>query len=96
MLSAKTVGAPLPPAPTFLLLFPQCPRALTPLGLKKTETTATQATKTEDPWISLPVISCLYYLMQQDCRMFVYHKYESVIYPHTADHRCLSLSRAMA
>ena len=35
---------PPPPAPTFLLLFPQCPRALTPLGLKETETTATQAT----------------------------------------------------
>ena len=27
----------------FLLLFAQCPRALTPLGLKETETTATQA-----------------------------------------------------
>ena len=34
---------PLPPAPTFLLLFSQCPRALAPLGLKETETTATQA-----------------------------------------------------
>ena len=35
---------PLPPAPTFLLLFTQCPRALAPLGLKEKETTATQAT----------------------------------------------------
>ena len=34
---------PLPPAPTFLLLFAQCPRALAPLGLKEKETTATQA-----------------------------------------------------
>ena len=34
------------PAPTFLLLFAQCPRALIPLGLKETETTPTQATKT--------------------------------------------------
>ena len=34
---------PLPPAPTFLLFFAKCPRALTPLGLKETETTATQA-----------------------------------------------------
>ena len=34
---------PLPPAPTFLLLFAKCPRALAPLGLKETETTATQA-----------------------------------------------------
>ena len=37
---------PLPPTPTFLLLFAQCPRAsfvLAPLGLKETETTATQA-----------------------------------------------------
>ena len=29
--------------PTFLFLFAQCPRALAPLGLKETETTATQA-----------------------------------------------------
>ena len=35
---------PLPPAPTFLPFFSQCPRALAPLGLKETETTATQAT----------------------------------------------------
>ena len=34
---------PLPPAPTFLLLFAQCQRALAPLGLKEMETTATQA-----------------------------------------------------
>ena len=37
---------PSPAAPTFLLLFAQCPRAsfvLAPLGLKETETTATQA-----------------------------------------------------
>ena len=33
---------PPPPTPTFLLLFAKCPRALTPLGLKETETTATQ------------------------------------------------------
>ena len=32
-----------PPALTFLLLFAQCPRALASLGLKETETTATQA-----------------------------------------------------
>ena len=46
---SKNVGAggrggflsfPPPPAPTFLLLFAQCPRAL---SLKETETTATQA-----------------------------------------------------
>ena len=37
--------APPPPPPLllFLLLFAQCPRALAPLGLKETETTATQA-----------------------------------------------------
>ena len=36
---------PPPPTPTFLLLFAgQCPRALAPLGLKETETIATQAT----------------------------------------------------
>ena len=34
---------PLPPAPTILFLLAQCPRALAPLGLKETETTATQA-----------------------------------------------------
>ena len=34
---------PLPPAPTFLLLFAQCPRVITPLGLKETGMTATQA-----------------------------------------------------
>ena len=34
---------PSPPLLLFLLLFAQCPRALTPLGLKETETTATQA-----------------------------------------------------
>ena len=39
--------------------------------------------KTEDPWISLPVIACLCYLTAEDGRMFVYHRYESlsVIYP---------------
>ena len=44
--SAAGVSFPSPrlsPAPTFLLFLPQCPRALTPLGLKETETTATQA-----------------------------------------------------
>ena len=41
--SAAGVSFPSPPL-LFLLLFAQCPRALTPLGLKETETTATQAT----------------------------------------------------
>ena len=37
-------GRPSPPLLLFLLLFVQCPRALAPLGLKETKTTATQAT----------------------------------------------------
>ena len=39
----RFLSFPPPPAPTFLLLFAQCPRTLPPLGLKEKETTATQA-----------------------------------------------------
>ena len=56
--------------------------------------------KTQDPWISLLVNSCLCYCisLQEDCSMFVYHGYESLIgpRPYKADHCCPSLPRAMA
>ena len=55
---------PSPPLLLFLLLFAQCPRALAPLGLKETETTATQARCPEgSPYLKLGWISCFFFFM---------------------------------
>ena len=52
--------------------------------------------KTQDPWISLLVNSCLCYCisLREDCRMFVYHGYECLTDPrlYKADLILLSLA----
>ena len=70
------------------------------LGLASGSAKQMLPVKTQDPWISLLVNSCLCYCisLREDCRMFVYHGYECLTDPrlYKADHCCLSLSRAIA
>ena len=68
---------PLPHAPTFLLLFPQCPRALAPLGLKETETTATQAKYSFVFWTQEQRLSIKYGQLQNPCLNFIWKKMHS-------------------